>query len=119
MKISLQLIDEMVAHAREDLPNECCGLLAGRIENGVGTVTTRFTIANTLRSPTEFETDPRGMIVVFRHMREHALELLAIYHSHPASEPVPNRLDADDTSERNRRTASAGVRCSSSKSIGT
>ena len=30
MKISQQLVDEMVAHAREDLPNECCGMIGGR-----------------------------------------------------------------------------------------
>ena len=29
MKISQSLIDEIVAHAREDLPNECCGMVGG------------------------------------------------------------------------------------------
>ena len=32
MKIAQGLIDEMVAHAREDVPNECCGMLGGADE---------------------------------------------------------------------------------------
>jgi [CysO sulfur-carrier protein]-S-L-cysteine hydrolase len=89
------LLAEVIEHARTDAPIECCGLLAGRSENSIGTVTTRFPIDNAMRSPTEYETDARGMIAAFRHMREHKLELLAIYHSHPSSEPVPSKRDVE------------------------
>lgn len=89
------LLEEVIAHARADAPIECCGLLAGHIAGGMGVVTARFAIANELRSPTDYRTDARGMLGAFRAMRERGLELLAIYHSHPTSAPVPSRRDID------------------------
>jgi len=89
------LLAEVIGHARTELPHECCGLLAGRTENGVGIATTRFPIKNAMASGTEYETDARDMLFAFRRMREHGLELLAVYHSHPASEPVPSRRDVE------------------------
>src|SRR6266545_647916 len=89
------LLEEVFAHAREEAPLECCGLLAGTITDGVGVVTARYGIENVVRSATEYETDARGMLHAFRDMRERGIELLAIYHSHPTSEPVPSRRDID------------------------
>ena len=89
------LLEEVIAHAREDAPLECCGLLAGHIRDGVGIVTSRFAIENELRSPTDYLTNARGMFFAFRHMRERGLELLAIYHSHPTSAPIPSRRDIE------------------------
>src|SRR5262245_45834976 len=42
------LLAEVIRHTRAELPNECCGLLAGHIANGVGIVTTRFAVENAL-----------------------------------------------------------------------
>jgi len=89
------LFAEVIAHARRELPNECCGLLAGHIAAGAGVVTTRFTIGNDAASPTEYETSPRDLLVAFRTMRGAGTDLLAIYHSHPASAPVPSRHDIE------------------------
>jgi proteasome lid subunit RPN8/RPN11 len=93
--ISEVMLAETVEHARQELPNECCGLLGGHLAENVGIVTSRYPLANALRSPTEYLSDPRDMIAAFRQMREHRLELLAIYHSHPTSPPVPSRRDLD------------------------
>jgi len=87
------LLEAVVAHARAESPLECCGLLAGHIVDGVGVVAARYAIENVARSATQYETDPRGMLGAFRSMRESETELLAIYHSHPTSEPVPSRRD--------------------------
>ncbi len=87
------LLNDVAAHARAELPNECCGLLAGRIADGTAVVTARFPVRNRLASPTEYETDPRDLLAAFRAIREYKLELLAVYHSHPAAEPVPSRRD--------------------------
>ncbi len=87
------LLAEVIGHAREVAPLECCGLLAGTNAGSVGIVTTRFAVANDLHSATDYLTNPRDMLVAFRAMRERDLELLAIYHSHPASDPVPSRRD--------------------------
>ena len=89
------LFAEVIAHARRESPLECCGLLAGRIADGVGVVSMRFPITNDAASATEYETNPRDMFDAFRAMRAAGLELLAIYHSHPTSAPVPSRHDLD------------------------
>ena len=89
------LIAELIEHARETAPLECCGLLAGHVADDVGVVSARYPIENAARSSTEYATDPREMFVAFRSMRERGIELLAIYHSHPASVPVPSRRDIE------------------------
>jgi proteasome lid subunit RPN8/RPN11 len=89
------LLAEVIAHACRDLPNECCGLLAGRISEGTGIVASRFAIGNDEASPTEYATNARDLFAAFRAMRGDGTELLAIYHSHPTSEPVPSRHDIE------------------------
>jgi proteasome lid subunit RPN8/RPN11 len=89
------LLERVVAHARAELPDECCGLLAGVIADGVGTAAEWLPITNALASPAEYETDARDLLAAFRRMREAGLELLAVYHSHPTSDPVPSRRDVD------------------------
>lgn len=89
------LVEEMIEHARNDLPTECCGLLAGRVVDGVGTALARFSIGNDEASPREYFSNARDMLFAFRAMRESEHELLAIYHSHPTSEPVPSKRDIE------------------------
>jgi len=89
------LLDEVIEHARRDVPLECCGLLAGHVADGLGTVTARFAIGNDAASATEYQSNARDMLFAFRTMRERGLELLAIYHSHPTSAPVPSRRDIE------------------------
>jgi len=87
------LLDAVIAHARTELPNECCGLLAGVIEDGVGRVTQHFPVGNDLASPTEYATNARDMLAAMKAMRAAGTVELAIYHSHPTSAPVPSRKD--------------------------
>jgi proteasome lid subunit RPN8/RPN11 len=84
---------EMIAHARRELPNECCGLLAGTIDGDIGGVTAIFPITNDAASPTEYATNPRDLMNAFRSMRETNSEPLAFYHSHPASPAFPSAKD--------------------------
>jgi proteasome lid subunit RPN8/RPN11 len=87
---------EMLAHVRAALPNEGCGLLAGAIEDSGGRASGRvlrhYPLANDAASPKEYYSAP---FAAFKDMRESALELLAIYHSHPTSEPVPSHTDLE------------------------
>ena len=87
------LFEEMLEHARRELPNECCGLLAGTTDGDAGRVTTRFTIRNDAASPTEYATNPRDLLAAFRAMRQTNAEPLAFYHSHPTSAAVPSAKD--------------------------
>jgi proteasome lid subunit RPN8/RPN11 len=90
------LLDSVIAHARREIPNECCGLLAGMISEGVGYALMRAPIRNDLASPTAYLTNAADLFTAFRAMRPKGEEVLAIYHSHPATEPIPSRRDVEE-----------------------
>jgi [CysO sulfur-carrier protein]-S-L-cysteine hydrolase len=87
------------AQARSELPNECCGILAGKLvdefEQPLAIVepSHRFPLVNEAASPREFLADAQSLIAAHVQMRELGLEIVAIYHSHPATPPVPSTLD--------------------------
>lgn len=84
------ILAAVVAHARAEAPNECCGLLAGTPD---GPATHHFPIRNDLASPTEYLTNARDMLAASKAARAAGVEFLAVYHSHPASAPVPSAKD--------------------------
>lgn len=96
LNIPRTVYEGMIWHALAERPLECCGLLAGVIgENGVGEVRLRYPLLNAAASPIEFESEPRSHFSADRDIRRQNMEILAIYHSHPTSEPVPSRKDRE------------------------
>jgi proteasome lid subunit RPN8/RPN11 len=91
MRISPNLVDEIVAHAREDLPNECCGMVGGRD----GAATTVVRVANSAASPLRYEMDPQGQYNALKGIEDAGDELLAIYHSHTKSAAYPSQTDVN------------------------
>ena len=91
MRISQSLIDEMVAHARADLPNECCGMVGGR--DGEASVV--VPVLNSAASPLRFEMDPQGQYNALKSIEDDGGELLAIYHSHTKSAAYPSQTDVN------------------------
>ncbi len=88
---------QMVAHAKSALPNECCGLLAGAIEGPVARVVQCLPLVNAAIHPeTEYLSDSRSIIAAHAAMRAAGLVEVAVYHSHPSSDPVPSRKDRDN-----------------------
>jgi len=87
------MYEEMVQHAQAELPNECVGMLIGKSD---GTVAEYLPLVNELKSPTRFLTEPYSMLRAEKRCRELKLEVLAIFHSHPTSEPVPSKYDVAD-----------------------
>ncbi|HVD39822.1 MAG TPA: M67 family metallopeptidase [Solirubrobacterales bacterium] len=92
MKISKKLIDEMVAHAREDLPDECCGMIGGR--DGVATSVVR--VENAAHSPLRYEMDPQGQYDALKSIEDAGDELIGIYHSHTRSAAYPSQTDVNE-----------------------
>jgi proteasome lid subunit RPN8/RPN11 len=91
--IPRSIVEAMLAHARAALPAECCGLLAGTVSDGIGRVTQHLPLVNALSSPTEYESGPRSMLAAHKAMRAAGTDVLAVYHSHPTSDPIPSRRD--------------------------
>ena len=91
MKISRALVDEMVAHAREDLPNECCGMVAGLD----GEATEVIRVENAAASPLRYEMDPKAQYEAWKSIEDGGKELLAIYHSHTKSAAYPSQTDVN------------------------
>jgi proteasome lid subunit RPN8/RPN11 len=85
--------DAMIEQARAELPNECCGLLAGVVVEGVARVVRCFPLVNATASPVEYESEPRSMFEAMRAITEESIDVVAVYHSHPTSPPIPSRKD--------------------------
>jgi proteasome lid subunit RPN8/RPN11 len=96
LSLPRKVFDAVIAHAQAAAPLECCGLLAGRTSaDGFGRVEVRYPLVNALASATEFESAPEGMFEAMRDIRGRRLEVLAVYHSHPATPPIPSRTDRE------------------------
>jgi proteasome lid subunit RPN8/RPN11 len=79
--------EEVVAHARDDAPNECCGYM--RMDDG--SVAETFRARNLRESPYGYELDSRSLFAV-NELDDHG-HGVAIYHSHPRSAPNPSQTD--------------------------
>jgi proteasome lid subunit RPN8/RPN11 len=89
MLLEQRFVDEMVTHAIEDAPNECCGIIAG-VD---GRATRLFRARNAEASPYRYSVDPKDLLRIFRECEENDWSFLAIYHSHTASEAYPSPTD--------------------------
>ena len=89
LRLPRAVVDQVLAHARRDHPDECCGVIAGRD----GVATRVFEMENAERSPTGFAFDSAEWLAVYRAVDDADEELLAVYHSHTATEAYPSRTD--------------------------
>jgi [CysO sulfur-carrier protein]-S-L-cysteine hydrolase len=91
MRIAKSLVEEMVAHAREDLPNECCGMVAGTD----GEASEVIRVPNAAASPLRYEMEPKAQYEAWKSIEDSDRELLAIYHSHTKSAAYPSQTDVN------------------------
>jgi proteasome lid subunit RPN8/RPN11 len=84
-----EIREQLVAHAREEAPNEACGLVAFRD----GVAQRYLPGENALESPYRFELRPRDPADFF--LEDEGYEL-AVFHSHPVTEPRPSRTDLEN-----------------------
>jgi len=89
IRIPREIVDEIVKQAKAELPNEACGLLAGK---GIE-VQRRFALTNADASPEHFTFLPAEQFQVLRSARAEGLDILANYHSHPATPARPSQED--------------------------
>lgn len=84
--------DEMLRHVRSHAPLEACGLLAGKGDRVVKVIPVR----NKEQSPTRFVMDPYEQLEAFHWIDAQGLDLLGIFHSHPAGPETASATDIEE-----------------------
>jgi proteasome lid subunit RPN8/RPN11 len=96
--IAEQQLTEIREHGVRDYPYECCGLLLGRFDENVKTVRETYAISNAREESAKrnrFLITPAELMRGERYAREHDLEVVGFYHSHPDSPAVPSQYDLE------------------------
>ena len=89
VRIAQNVIDDMLAHARQEAPNECCGLLIG----GRRLIERSVRARNRETVPTRYLIDPEDHLAAIHAARAGNSKVVGAYHSHPASPPSPSPSD--------------------------
>jgi proteasome lid subunit RPN8/RPN11 len=90
VELSKALLGEILAHCRSVYPEEACGIIAALPSEGPSEV---IPITNALHSPVRYQMDTREQFDAMKRLRREGMELWAIFHSHPMSEPYPSPTD--------------------------
>lgn len=89
MRINQNVIDDMIAQAQKDAPNETCGYLLGADD----VVTENYWMENIDHSSEHFSFAPKDQFAALKYARSKGLRILANWHSHPASPSRPSQED--------------------------
>ena len=90
LRLPRHIVNALLDHARAHPGEEICGLISARD----GLARRVMPVPNVAQRPAyRYAMDPAGQIAALRAMREAGEELLAIYHSHPASPAAPSTID--------------------------
>lgn len=95
LTLTRAMVDQVIAHARRDHPDEACGVIAGRDDKATRVVE----MENAERSPTFYRFDAQEQLRVWRTMDDADEVPMVIYHSHTATEAHPSRTDISLASE--------------------
>jgi len=91
LRLPPAVADELLAHARAELPNEACGLLSGSLSTGRAS---GFHPARNIEaSPLRYNVHPEDLVRITFAIEDAGEELIAIFHSHTRSAAVPSATD--------------------------
>ena len=91
LTISASLADELLAHARAEVPNEACGILAGSVADGRATA--YHPARNADASPYVYTVHPDDLVRIVLGIEDAGEDLVAIFHSHTHTPAVPSPTD--------------------------
>ncbi len=91
LRLDQATYDAIVAHAKQDHPDEACGIVAGA--EGSDLPTRHVPMINAAGSPTFYEFDSTELLALYKEMWDRDEEPVVIYHSHTATEAYPSRTD--------------------------
>lgn len=89
MQISSELLEQIVEHARRDLAEECCGIVASR--DGVAVAV--HELENVQHDRRRFDVDGPTLMRLYNELEDRGEDIGAIYHSHLMSDPEPSQTD--------------------------
>jgi proteasome lid subunit RPN8/RPN11 len=90
VRIRQDVLDAVIAHARREVPNECCGLLLGARDE----IDESYAARNVCESATRFLIDPEDHFDAIRRARASGRAVRGVYHSHPRGPSQPSDTDA-------------------------
>ena len=93
VKLSQTDYEKMVANAESELPDEACGLIAGRIDGDDKIIEKVYLLTNIDHSNEHFSLDPKEQLAAVKDMRANGLKPLGNWHSHPESPSRPSEED--------------------------
>jgi [CysO sulfur-carrier protein]-S-L-cysteine hydrolase len=91
VRIARELYDQLIAHARAEAPNECCGMIA----TADGRAVDVHPAENAAASPLRYEIDGRQQLEILTAIEDAGHDLGAIYHSHTRTAPEPSQTDVN------------------------
>ena len=89
LTLARSYVDEMIAHAREDAPNECCGIIAA----DEGAAKKLYRAVNAEASPYRYNVDPKDLLRIYHDLDDRGWDVMVIYHSHTHTEAYPSPTD--------------------------
>lgn len=85
--------DKILEHCKKGLPEESCGLIAGKKDGNAYTIEKVYLLTNMDHSNEHFSMDPKEQLAAAKDARSHGLSLLGNFHSHPESPSRPSEED--------------------------
>ena len=93
IKLSKSDFEKILAHAKSELPNEACGLIAGEISGDDKIIKKVYLLTNVDHSNEHFSLDPKEQLAAVKDMRKNGFSPLGNWHSHPESPSRPSDED--------------------------
>lgn len=96
LHIPRQVYDEVLHHAEQSYPHECCGVLVGSaLKDRRVFAAHAATNINTERATDRYVIDPKEINLIDRQARAEGLDILGFYHSHPDHPDRPSEFDRE------------------------
>lgn len=93
IKMTKSDYEKILAHAKKELPNETCGLIAGEADGNDKIIRKVYLLTNIDSSNEHFSLDPKEQLAAIKDMRANGLVPLGNWHSHPESPSRPSDED--------------------------
>lgn len=93
LQLSSSDYQKIVAHGLRGKPLEICGLLVGTRDGKSARVAEVHEVDSLDQSELTYSMDPLKYMKIERAASERGLQIVGIYHTHPATEPYPSPTD--------------------------